>query len=316
MHLPPLVTSNPTTYPTLANAGTVVRFGDGEVNEDARSGGRFTLGIWLDPCATRGIDMTYFGLGSQTTSYYADEGDFTRLGRPYFNTYTGLADAELIAYPGARTGWVAVSAETRFQGTEVLYRRAMKRCPGSQVDMLIGWRWLQLRDNLFISQDVETINPVVETELYDRFHTSNNFHGVEFGVEWERPWSCVWTFETIGKLASGNTYSVVKGDGAQTLGGDQGLLAMDSNSGIHKTASFASVVEIGLSLKRRFQCGLEATFGYSLVYWSDVMRAGDQVDLDVDPRQLTGSAQIHPVLPLNTTDFWAQGLHCGLEYAF
>ena len=82
--------------------------------------------------------------------------------------------------------------------------------------------------------------------------------------------------------------------------------------------AFSAITELGVSLKRQFGCGLEATFGYTFVYWSDVMRAGDQIDLNVDPRQIPPdpvSATL-PAALMNTTDFWAQGLHCGLEYAF
>lgn len=315
MRLPALVTTNPDAAPTLADPDTVILFGGEEVNRDARSGGRFTLGVWLDPCATRGLEATYFGLGSQSTSFYADSDGFDRLGRPFFNIEEGEADVHLISDPNPlRTGFVSASAETKFQGIEVLFRRGVKRCPNSHVDLLVGWRWMQLKDDLFIRESVDQ-GPL---ELFDQFDASNNFHGVEFGVEAERPLTCCWTLATVGKLAIGNTYSSVRIDGAQTGEPDQGLLALDSNSGTHKRESFASVVELGVSVKRRFACGLEATFGYSLVYWSDVLRAGDQVDLDLDPRQVPPEpvAATHPQFPGCQTDFWAQGLHFGLEYGY
>ena len=315
MHLPALATSSTTGFPTLDNTTTSVLFGDSQVNSKGRSGGRFALGMWLDPCATRGFDFTYLNLGTQRTTFYADQDSYTRLGRPYFDISTGAQNAHLIAYPDSYTGWVGASVETKFQGTEILYRRATKRLPCSHVDMIIGWRWLQLKDNLLINESVTSQAGTLD--LYDRFNTTNNFNGLEIGWYWERPISSFWTFEMIGKLALGNTHSVVKINGEQTGDPNQGLLALNSNSGKHTRNSFASVAEIGFGLKRRFHCGLEATFGYTFLYWSDVMRAGNQVDLNVDPRQVPGlSVADHPRVPMNTTDFWAQGLHFGLEYPF
>jgi len=70
---------------------------------------------------------------------------------------------------------------------------------------------------------------------------------------------------------------------------------------------------------------LKATVGYTLLYWTNVARPGDQIDLNVDPRQFppvnplqppppTATAQ--PAFALHTSDFWAQGLNVGLDYRF
>jgi hypothetical protein len=318
MRLPALVTTNPTTTPTLANSGTTVLFGDESVNKDAKSGGRFTLGMWTDPGHQHGWDFTYTYLAPERTSYGASSSDYTILGRPFFNIETGSADANLINYPNPLySGSISIDAETKFQGTELLYRRVVRRQPRSQIDLLVGWRWLQLKDDLLISQSV-TDALAATINLSDQFNTKNNFHGAEIGVHWRRPMSHDWTLEVLGKMAIGNSRSTVLINGQQTSVADQGLLALDSNSGTHSSDSLATVTELGLSLKRRFRNGMVATFGYTFVYWSDVMRAGDQIDLDVDPRQIPPSPQVatHPEVLMNTTDFWTQGLHVGLEYAF
>ena len=148
---------------------------------------------------------------------------------------------------------------------------------------------------------------------------SNCFNGVEFGVDWQRPISALWTLELLGKVALGNTNSVVRIDGQNTIITQEGssvthngLLTRASNIGTHKRNSFATVTEIGVGVRRRFTCNLEATFGYTFIYWSDVLRAGSQVDLDVDTEQIVA----RPTVPMTSTDFWAQGLHFGLKYVF
>ncbi len=77
--------------------------------------------------------------------------------------------------------------------------------------------------------------------------------------------------------------------------------------------------EIGLTLGYDLTPRLKATVGYTLLYWSDVARPGDQIDLNVDPAQLAGPHQTtgaKPAFVLHTSDFWAQGLNLGLDYRF
>ena len=64
--------------------------------------------------------------------------------------------------------------------------------------------------------------------------------------------------------------------------------------------------------------GLELTMGYSFIYWSDVARAGDQIDFAINPTQITGTltGPARPEFLFDTTGFMAQGLHFGLEYNF
>jgi hypothetical protein len=307
MHLPPLVTDSLTDPFNTSH----ILFGNETVNRDARSGGRFRLGMWLDPCQTRGVEASYLGLGSEETSYLTPS-TATTLGRPYFNMAANpaAAAASPIVDTG-RTGSVGIDVQTKFQGVEVLYRRATKRCPMSNVDLLLGWRWLELQDDLGIAST--TTYQAATANVFDEFHTKNGFNGVELGFEWTRPLGCLWTLEMLGKVSLGNTSSTVRISGASKADADQGLLARDSNIGIHTRDSLASVTELGLTLRRRFTPRLEATFGYSFIYWSDVLRAGDQVDLDLN-LGTTGVAR--PIVPMNSTDFWAQGLHCGLEYTF
>ena len=95
-----------------------------------------------------------------------------------------------------------------------------------------------------------------------------------------------------------------------------------ANIGKYERNSFAAMVEFGVNLRRRFTCGLEGTFGYTVFYLGDVARAGDQIDFDLNLPVTPPIPPIPPLGPLrpafsfNTTDFWAHGLHLGLDYAF
>jgi hypothetical protein len=63
--------------------------------------------------------------------------------------------------------------------------------------------------------------------------------------------------------------------------------------------------------------------GYSFLYWSNVVRPGDQIDrtvnftqVPIDPTNgpLSGSAR--PALMPRQNDFWAQGFNFGIEIQF
>ena len=54
---------------------------------------------------------------------------------------------------------------------------------------------------------------------------------------------------------------------------------------MYDSNQFSVVPELGLTLGYDFSPQLRATIGYDLVYWNTVARPGDQIDLNIDPRQ-------------------------------
>ena len=60
--------------------------------------------------------------------------------------------------------------------------------------------------------------------------------------------------------------------------------------------------------------------GYDFVYLSDVLRAGDQIDLRVNPTFLPPvRSAVGPALPVfapQSTDFWMQGVSAGVQVRF
>jgi hypothetical protein len=81
---------------------------------------------------------------------------------------------------------------------------------------------------------------------------------------------------------------------------------------------FAVIPEGQLTLRYCLTQNLEVSFGYTVIYFSDVVRPADQIDLRVDPRQITDpdNASAIPAFDFVTSDFWLQGINAGLEYKF
>ncbi len=331
MWVPPLLTTSPEEQRgVIGQDGTEVLFGNESLNDDGRSGGRFTLGFWLDPCRRHHLEATYLTLGRATASFQASNDDFEVLARPFFDVEEGAEDAYRLVFPELLEGSMSINATTEFQGFELLCRQAVAWNGWSRVDFLFGWRWLQLNDRLSIhsaSLSIGEASNDATIDLSDYFDVGNDFHGVELGLSLQRPLTPCWSLELLGKIAIGNTHSLTR-IGGQTTTTDleqgrettaAGLLAQATNLGDHEQNSFATATEFGVTLRRHFCCGLEATVGYTFLYLSDVARAGDGVDYQLNLSQLPQGeleGAPRPQFDSDTTGFWAHGLQAGLECRF
>ncbi|MDV6031475.1 MAG: BBP7 family outer membrane beta-barrel protein [Phycisphaera sp. RhM] len=52
------------------------------------------------------------------------------------------------------------------------------------------------------------------------------------------------------------------------------------------SGNFTTITELGVTLNRHFNRNLTANFGYTFLYWNDVSRAGDPIDLNVNPSKI------------------------------
>src|SRR5262249_47545408 len=133
---------------------------------------------------------------------------------------------------------------------------------------------------------------------------------------------------TTAKYAIGTNHQVVSANGISTLLNTNtsfpgGLLVLPSNSDRHVNDTFTMLpersVEIGLRLTDR----LNLSFGYSFLYWTRVVRPGDQLNQRVDTTQLPispmfvpGSVGTQPSLVLTDRSFWAQGFSAGVAFRY
>ncbi len=334
---PPLVTAGaPASRGILGREGTQTLFGGDQTDNEERSGGRFTVGWWLDDGQTLGLEGGYLFLGSRTPTFTA--GGDGRPGspvvsRPFFNVLTNQPDVELVSFPGVLAGTVTVAASSRLQGAELnAIARVVEHC-GLKVDVLAGFRYLQLDEGLGITENLQ-VNPTIPLVggsrfvVADQFAAHSRFYGGQLGARAEFRRDRLFV-AALGKVALGSTNEVIGTDGATALtppGGPTtvrpgGLLGLPSNSGHFGRDELAVVPEVGVTVGWQVTRGLRASIGYTFLYCSDVVRPGDQIDLRVDPRQLPrGAGPVgagsQPAVLLKDTDFWAQGINFGLEWRF
>ena len=353
MSIPPLVTTSPAGTPrsevgVLGQPGTAILLGNQDVLDGSRSGIRVRLGGWLDQENLLGIQGEYFGLAEESDSFTftSDSRGRPLLARPFFNVnprnpFTqafdppAREDAELVSYPDVLRGSVAVGVNTRLNAAGVAVRAnvACESCgekSGSQysrIDLLAGYRFLQLKDRLQITEDLtslDSLNPV-SFDIVDQFGTRNDFNGADLGLNWNTGWDR-WSLDFLLRTAFGNTHQVVDIDGGTTIfvpnvpseSFEGGLLAQGSNIGHYRRDRFSVVPEIAITLGYEVLPRWRVTAGYTLLYWTSVARAGDQIDLDVNPDQLAPpldpvEGALRPAFAFRDVGFWGQGINLGVE---
>ena len=353
MRVPPLVTTSPDGTPAaqagvLGAPGTAVLFGDTDVFDGGRDGLRLRLGGWLGARKRMGLAFEYFTLEDQSQRYDAGSAGVDIIARPFNNVDPSLGPAagptsRLISYPDLAAGTVQVSASNSLESFAAILRgnvlsrgdgcnrpgRARAAAyPGFRLDLLSGYRYLGLDDRLVV-RDLAVVRLTDQrlggSSVTDSFVTSNDFQGGEIGLQGEY-YRSRWGFDGLVKLALGRTRERVdiRGTTVQNVGGvvttyDEGLLALDTNIGSYTHKQTDVLLELGLTVGYFLAQNLQVTCGYTVIYWPHVVRAGDQIDLDVNgsylptsPGPPAGPAQ--PALVFQETSLWAQGLSLGLDY--
>jgi hypothetical protein len=352
MYVPALVTTSPagtsrTAAGVLGEPGTVVLFGDDDLFASNTNGARVYAGLYFDRQSVIGIEGDYLWLQSQTADFFASSNASGTpiLARPFFNInprlpLTGVfdpparEDARLASFPGVIRGTIAIDASSQYQSMGLAMRTLLacesfcneQRTAYSRVDMITGYRYMQLNDKLRIGEDLSTLDqlPLVSFNTFDQFNTHNQLHAIDVGANWQGGWqrlSLDLTIKTALGLSrqevdiQGGTVIAQTGSSTAYTGG---LLALPSNIGLHSRDRFAVVPELSAVAGFQITRHIRATLGYSFILWGSVVRAGDQIDRDINPDQLAPpitplEGALRPAFAFHESTYWAQGVSAGIE---
>ncbi len=339
--VPPLVTTSPNGTPrpqagVLGQPGTQILSGGNSIDGNYRPGARFTMGRWLNPCHSAGLEVTWFTLGdgSNSGNFFASSTGDPILARPFFNTQNAANDAQLVAFPNIIEGAVQVQTSSEMHSVSVDLRRNWRNTCRTRIDLLGGYRFVRFREGIAIREDLNSTDPggVVPIgttfDIVDAFNARNDFNGGEIGLSTLLKRGC-WSLDMLTKLAFGNmhqrvaidgsTVVAVPGNGATQSAG--GLLALPTNIGVQSRDRFALIPELNLNCRYQYSEQLSLEAGYSLLWITDVARSGSQIDTNVNPTYLPGvggtpTGPVVPSNPMNTTSMWAQGLNVGVAWEF
>jgi hypothetical protein len=193
-----------------------------------------------------------------------------------------------------------------------------------------------------------TVGGPAVISITDRFRTRNDFNGLMLGLRAEGRYGMVtvdgYAKASIGDmhervdifgggsffdptLRSGTTPGVLNafnlGAGGGAGGAVGGVLANASNIGVHTHDRFAVVPEFGGNLGIAVTQGLTLYTGVSFIYFSDIVRPGDQVNpvvssaaIPFSPNYGAFGAPRSPAFQLRETSHWLGGVNFGLRLRY
>jgi hypothetical protein len=344
---PVLATTNANTNLNgyFGEPGTTSLFGPGGFVGSTRSGFRVRGGAWLDDCSSCGIDGSFFFLGRRSDSAVIGPNGFPLITRPVFipNTLPGTGaplgeNGEFVALPGVLRGSLSVQGDSQLWGADVNVRRSLCNTCNTRAEVFAGYRHLNLRESLTITENIAVIGPGgdrlaltdpvgTQVTVRDHFQTRNQFHGGQIGGLYQRRWGR-WDATGRASVALGSTHQVLEIDGVQvrqqpgmppmTFRG--GLLAAGPNLGTFTRDRFSVAPELTLSVGYRVTDHLRVFAGYNFLLWTNVIRPGDQIDRVVDvsfvpnspPAPPSGMSRPHPLFAQR--DLVVNGIQFGLDW--
>jgi hypothetical protein len=328
--LPPLVTQGSVgdTVPGALNSpGTLLLYGNNAVGSGPRSGGRFMVGYWFCDEHCLGLEAGGFSLGTRTSRFTASSDGNPILARPFVDAVTGAQTVELVAGPNVLAGTVSVSDRSSFWGYEANLRSNICCQCRCFTDLIAGVRSLGLDEDLRINERLTVLRaPGGMFTVEDRFNVHNRFYGGQIGTITQYQLG-QWSFDFITKLAIGNTRQTVDITGSTIINDPRtgvsqfngGLLAQNSNIGHYSRNQFGFVPEVNLNVGYQLTDHCRLYVGYNFLYWTNVVRPGNQIDLAVNTAQLPppqAGGPARPAFAFHGSDFWAQGVNFGLEFRY
>lgn len=326
-------TSNNGGFGFLNNPGSTAILGPGRFGPSLMDGMRIRAGTWFHGGGT-GLDASFFFLGRRNTGFAVGSDTTPIITRPFFAPNPGVAGefGEQVAYPGQSTGSLAVESNTSLWGADINLLNCVCRTCDSRSNWFLGFRHLNMQEGLRITENL-IAGPMAPQPLgtsivvQDSFQTRNRFYGAQLG------WGVGRTrgrFDIDGRVsvALGSThqeleiagFQAITPPGGQTATYSGGLLATGPNLGTFSRNRFSVVPEFTMNLGYLFSPNFRAYVGYNLIYWSNVIRPGEQIDRTVDLTYIPNgpavpfSGQVRPQPLFRSSDMWVQGIQFGAEF--
>jgi hypothetical protein len=335
--LPPLITTSSPGTPqaqagVLGQPNTSILYGNLMSGDDVRGGARATFGVWLDPEHEVSLGGRFYGLQPERQAFFVASTGDPILARPFFNALLGQQDALLVAFPGVVEGNISVDHQSdNLIGSEAFFQIMMHRECRRRVDLIMGYHFLRMDDSLTINSfhtvtEIGGILPQGTTfDLTDRFSTENEFHGGEIGLKGRMAHGS-WSFDGLLKTSLGNQRQqvAIAGTGEINIPPgppaplNGGFLALPTNSGVFERNRFILIPEAMLNLTYHHTPCLSFHMGYNLIWMTESVTSGDQLDLVLNLSQQAGPlvGPARPAFPFRERDYWVQGVNFGVNFDF
>jgi hypothetical protein len=328
----PLVTDG-----LLNQPGTSVLLGGRHLDTNPNPGFRVSAGYSLTEQWE--LEANFFYVPSRSTGRSVSssgEPGTKSLRIPFFDVTLPGESATGLSSAGLFSGSAKEELHNRLLGAELNGILNLCMMGPLRVDLLGGFRYLRLHETYKFSTNSPVIPPrppdVFLTK--DEFDAKNNFYGAQIGARGRADWGS-WFVTGALKVAIGAVMQSVDIDGrletndftnlgvVQTFPG--GYFAQPTNMGDHTRSLFAVVPEAAITVGYQITPSVSVFAGYTFLYVSNVVRAAQQVNRNINPTaspSFTGTLPVprvgpaEPSFKFRDSDFWAQGLNVGLAFRF
>jgi hypothetical protein len=330
--------------------------GNSTQNFPGLSGGRVTLGYWLDDQQRYAVEGEGFSLQNATTTFQtnSDPNGQPPMRIPLYNSVPYLAggpggmlvlpteDGVPVSVPDAVAGHVSFKNSLTLWGAQANGVATLYRDASVELSALGGFRYLNLSESFNLRLDIVGVPGTMYSGesgwTGDQFTTRNHFYGATLGLRGKYHFGPMF-IETTGRLSFGadnevqnvsggfqefNT-PIVSGIPGVAFGlrpvttGPNGIFAQPSNEGQTSAAKFAVVPEVSIKLGYQIDPSLALTVGYDLLFISNVLRPTDQIDRNFSkglPFLQDPTSTVGPTRRFKTSSFYAQGVTFGVSYRF
>ncbi len=328
MHYPPLVQGITGAQPgeTSFQSSQITQLFPNGNHYNPLDGVRGTIGFWLNCVQTVGFEANYFVFTRTATldDLFASNPSVI-LARPFINGDTGAPSFVPVSTLDGVSGSIRVYSTFQAQGGEAnLLLNSMEI--GPQLNLLAGFRYLQVAERLEIEQQsIDTANSF-STQSIDSFGTLNQFYGGQLGLRWSYDGPRIFVNLT-GKIAFGamEEHATVYGATSITANGatsvvSGGLLALPTNGGSYNRTQTAYVPEAIATVGCHLTPWASVFVGYNFLYISNLARPGKLIDTTLNPENFPGGAggatALRPQFQFHDESMWMQGVNVGLTLRY
>lgn len=330
----------------LGEPDTLIVLGNTDLQFGTFSGLRLNAGYVLNPESGLSLEASGFLLERRSDNNFAiaDASGNPLLAIPVVNVLSGQEGRAIYGFPGEFLGGIGITSGARLWGLEFNGAlRSLWERNGIRIDALAGFRYLDLNENVgigastfiigdsFLSTYRDIVLGIGDTIItQDDFAARNQFYGGQLGLRAETTFGRFFV-QGLAKIALGGTRQKIDVQGLTTVVASGALLqdlggvfASPTNIGRITRSEFSVVPELGINIGWQLNEAVRVAAGYSIIWWTNVARPGDQIDRVVNPTYLpttrdfsvTPFGEIRPQVTGNQSDFWVHGVNFSLEIRF
>lgn len=188
----------------------------------------------------------------------------------------------------------------------------------------IGPRFIHHDDTILADEFLTGLASGNQFRILDSFKTENSFLGGEIGLRAQRN-KGIYSMDLGLNLGIGATRQELDVSGLTTVTTPAGLqtttaggfLAQSTNSGSWDKTKFSLVPSLEFKLGMEAGNGWRFAVGYDFMYWTNVLRASEQIDTvihpDLFPPAVNPTSATRPGPLLNESDYFAHGISISIE---